>query len=182
MEMEPQVHVSDDDRDKIVNRLQRAFADGQLSQDEMEERLERALTAGSPGDLAQAVAGLPDDLAGEVLRLRSTGGRVRRAGDWRVPRELRIESTYGGAVLDLTQAVIEHPEIEIELQLQYGSATIVLPPGATVDADAVHTEWGNVISKAPGRRRPGKPHVRVTGRLTYGRLLIRYRRRLFGTT
>ncbi|MDR8409725.1 DUF1707 domain-containing protein [Nonomuraea sp. 3-1Str] len=178
---QPQVRVSDHERDKIVQRVQQAFADGRIGSGEMEERLERALTAGSHGDLTAAVADLPGDVPGEVLRLKSTKGRVRRTGDWRVPRELRIESEYGGVSLDLSQAVIEHPELDIDLRLQYGSATILLPAGATADIDGVELEWGEAVTRVPGRRRPGRLHVRVTGSMAYGRLKVRYRRAWFRT-
>lgn len=168
------VRVSDGDRDRVVQRIQRAFTEGRLTSEELDERLERALTATSDGDLMPAVAGLPDDRIEDVVQLKSTSGRIRRAGEWSVPRVLRIESKYGGVVLDLSQAVVDYPEIEIELRLQYGSATIVLPSGATANADGARTEWGAVVCKVPGRARPGRLHVRVTGELIYGRLRIRY--------
>ncbi|MFI7054585.1 DUF1707 domain-containing protein [Streptosporangium canum] len=171
------VRVSDGDRDRVVQRIQWAFTEGRLASEELDERLERALTAISDGDLMAAVAGLPDDRMEDVLQLESTSGRIRRAGEWVVPRVLRIDSKYGGVLLDLSQTVVDYPEIEIELQLQYGSATIVLPSGATANADGARTKWGDVTCKVPGRARPGRLHVRVTGELTYGRLRIRYPRK-----
>ncbi|GII34332.1 DUF1707 SHOCT-like domain-containing protein [Planotetraspora mira] len=178
---ESQVRVSDDDRDRAVQRLQRAYAEGRLRSEEMDERLEVALTAESHGDLMPAVVGLPDDLMDDVVQLKSTGGRVRRVGEWRVPRLLRVASTHGGVRLDLSEGVIDHPEIQIELHITYGSATIVLPPGATADADEAFAEWGTVNCKVSGRRRPGRLHVRITGELAYGSLKIRYRRTWFRT-
>jgi hypothetical protein len=164
--------LSDADRDQAVNRLQQAFAQGRLGSGEMEQRLEMALTAPSQGDLDRALAGLPDD----VLEIKSTGGRVKRTGEWRVPRLLRIDTEYGRVRLDLSRAVVEHSEIEIELRLAYGSATIILPPGASANADGTRTGWRGVTCTVPGRARPGKPHLRVTGELDYGRLRIRYPR------
>ncbi|MEV0345019.1 DUF1707 domain-containing protein [Nonomuraea sp. NPDC050680] len=162
----------DVERDRIVQRVQQAYADGRLGFAEMEERVERALTAVTQSDLARAVVDLPDP-PDEVVQLRSTGGRVRRTGDWQVPRVLRIESEYGGVHLDLSGAVIQYPEIGIELQLAYGSATIVLPAGATANVDQTRTEWGRVICKAPGRPRPGRLHVQIAGELAYGHLRVR---------
>ncbi|WP_250904769.1 DUF1707 domain-containing protein [Nonomuraea sp. NEAU-A123] len=173
----PLARLHDVDRDPIVARVQRAFADGRLGFAEMEERLETALTAVTQADLARAVADLPEP-PDEVVRLKSTNGRVRRTGDWQVPRVLRVESEYGGVLLDLSRAFIAHSEIEIDLQLAYGSATIVLPPGATANVDGVRTEWGSVICKTAGRPRPGTLHVQVTGKLGYGRVRVRPARRL----
>ncbi|MEV1178843.1 DUF1707 domain-containing protein, partial [Nonomuraea sp. NPDC049784] len=152
--MEPQVRVVDGDRDRTVRRLQEAFADGRLTAAEMEERLEQALAAASHAELTSAIADLPE-LPDELVELRSTGGRILRAGDWQVPRRLSIESEYGKVRLDLSRAVVDHPEIEIDLRLEYGSATIVLPPGATANTDGVRTEWGGVTCEAAGRARPG---------------------------
>ncbi|MFD1540768.1 DUF1707 SHOCT-like domain-containing protein [Nonomuraea guangzhouensis] len=172
----PARRLHDVDREPVVARVQRAYADGRLGFAEMEERLERALTAVTQAELAWAVADLPEP-PDEVVRLRSANGRVRRTGDWQVPRVLQIESEYGGAILDLSQAVIAHSEIEIDLQLAYGSATIVLPPGATANVDGMQTEWGRVICKTAGRPRPGSLHVQITGKLGYGRLKVRSTRR-----
>ncbi|MGJ6964319.1 DUF1707 SHOCT-like domain-containing protein [Streptosporangium sp. G11] len=190
--MEPRIRVSDGERDRVVHQLQQAFADGRLTPGEMEERLERALTARSHGDLLPVVADLPDgpddsddsdgsDGSDDVLRLASTGGRIRRSGDWQVPRLLRVESEYGGVRLDLSQALVRHPRIDIELRLTYGSAAIVLPPGATANVDEVRTEWGGVTCAVPGRARPGRLHVQIAGEFGYGRLRVRTSRGWPGT-
>ncbi|MGP3964800.1 DUF1707 SHOCT-like domain-containing protein [Nonomuraea sp. 3N208] len=171
------LRISDTERDNAVDRLQQAYADGRLSSGEMEQRLELVLTATSQADLEPALADLPE----EVVHLASRGGRTRRAGEWRVPRFLRIDSEYGGVWLDMTRAVIDHPQIDIELHLPYGSATIVLPAGASANADGMQTEWGGVTSTVPGRSRPGRPHIRVTGEMDYGRLRIRYARMFMGS-
>ncbi|MEV0199797.1 DUF1707 domain-containing protein [Nonomuraea sp. NPDC050691] len=169
-------HVSDDDRERAVGRIQQAFADGRLSAGEMEQRLERALTASSHDDLLPTVSDLPEDM----VHLTSRHGPVRRVGDWHVPRLLRVDSEYGKVRLDLSQALIRYPETDIELRLVYGSAAIVLPPGASANTDGVHSEWGSVTCEAANHARPGRLHVRVTGELTYGSLTIRTARGHFG--
>ncbi|MGW3352995.1 DUF1707 SHOCT-like domain-containing protein [Nonomuraea rubra] len=166
--------VSDLDRDRAVELVQQAYADGRLDPAELEVRLERALTATSADELAPVVADLPGE---ELVRLESVGGRVTRTGDWQVPRRLRIDSEYGSVRLDLTQAHVPYAQVDIELRLAYGRALIILPAGASADADGVRTEWGRVICKAPGRPRPGGLHVHVAGELPYGRLIIRSSRK-----
>ncbi|YCK37137.1 DUF1707 SHOCT-like domain-containing protein [Actinomadura sp. ATCC 39365] len=165
--------VSGADRERAVELVQQAYADGRLDPDELEQRLELALTATSARELEPIVADLPD----EVVRLTSTGGAVTRTGDWAVPRRLCVDSRYGQVRLDLSRAHVPYARIDIELLLAYGSATIVLPAGATANADGVRSEWGRVSCKVPGRPRPGQPHVQVTGDLPYGRLVIRPARR-----
>ncbi|MEV0388003.1 DUF1707 domain-containing protein [Nonomuraea sp. NPDC050643] len=166
-------HVSDQDRDTAVELVQQAYADGRLTPAELEQRLELALTATSFQELRPIVGDLPD----ETVRLGSTGGQIVRAGDWQVPRHLRIDSEYGRVRLDLSRALVRHARVDIELRLTYGGATIILPAGASANADGVRTEWGSVRSKVAGTPRPGRLHVQITGELPYGRLTIRTARR-----
>lgn len=51
--------VADQDRDRVIARLRRAAAQGRLTIDELEERVERALRARTPEDLRPLVADLP---------------------------------------------------------------------------------------------------------------------------
>lgn len=51
--------ASDGDRDKTVNVLREAFAEGRLTQPEFEERLTQAHTARTYGDLAVITTDLP---------------------------------------------------------------------------------------------------------------------------
>ncbi|MEV4397833.1 DUF1707 domain-containing protein [Nonomuraea sp. NPDC049607] len=165
--------VSGADRERAVELVQQAYADGRLDPAELERRLELALTATSSHELAPIVGDLPD----EAVHLSSTGGSVTRTGDWEVPRRLRVDSKYGKVRLDLSRAHVPYARIDIELQLAYGSATIILPVGATANTDGVRSEWGRVTCKVPGRPNPGHPHVQVTGDLPHGRLVIRPARR-----
>ncbi|MEU0572661.1 DUF1707 domain-containing protein [Nonomuraea sp. NPDC005983] len=165
--------VSGFDRERAVELVQQAYADGRLGPAELEQRLELALTATSSHELEPVVADLPD----EVVHLAATGGRVTRTGDWHVPRRLRIDSEYGKVRLDLSRAHVPYTRIDIELWLAYGGAAIILPAGASANVDGVRTEWGSVTCKAPGRQSPGRLHVQITGELPYGRLTIRTARR-----
>lgn len=162
--------VSRLDQERAVELIQHAYADGRLDPAELEQRLELALTATSFTELRPAVADLREE---QVVRLGSVGGNVVRTGDWLVPRRLSVDSEYGKARLDLSRAHIPYAWIDIELRLAYGSATIVLPAGASANADGVRTEWGRVVCKAAGRPGSGRLHVNVTGELPYGRLTIR---------
>ncbi|NUW36000.1 DUF1707 domain-containing protein [Nonomuraea sp. SMC257] len=161
--------LSDMDRERAVELVQQAYADGRLDPAELEQRLERALTATSSHELEPVVADLPD----EAVVLSTTGGRVTRTGDWQVPRRLVIDSEYGRVRLDLSRAHVPHARIGIELRLGYGSATIILPAGASADIDGLRTGWGRVTCTAAGRPRPGELHVQVTGEMPYGRLTVR---------
>ena len=59
MARDPQLRVSDADRDRALTRLGRHAAEGRLTADELEERSDRALAARTHGDIAALFADLP---------------------------------------------------------------------------------------------------------------------------
>lgn len=171
------LRISEGERDTAVERLQEAFSEGHISPEEMEERLQVALTATTPGELMSALATLPDKGTGPTVVINAMGGRIKRSGAWRVPRILKVDSEYGKVDLDFSHAVIESPAVDIELRLQYGWARIVLPRNATVDYDGLNAGWKQPNYKAPRHSNPNGPHIRITGAMAYGRLRIKHRRR-----
>jgi len=55
----PELRVADDDRDRTVEQLRAAAAEGRLDPDELEERVSRALTARTQSDLDALLRDLP---------------------------------------------------------------------------------------------------------------------------
>ncbi|WP_246079909.1 DUF1707 SHOCT-like domain-containing protein [Nonomuraea mesophila] len=181
---EMQMRVSDEDRERATQQLQRAFSEGRLTQMELEERLEVALSSKTYGDLLNLIDDLPVEQprVNDVVELQSKHGLIKRSGDWAVPRRLRVSSKYGSAELDLSQTVIPHPVVDIELDLTYGYAKIVLPDGAVVDVDGFQSDWGNTSTgSVPSRPRPGALQVVISGRAKYGGLTVRYPRKRWFT-
>lgn len=181
---ELQMRVSDEDRERTALQLQRAFAEGRLNQLELEDRLEIALSAKTYADLLGLIEDLPIEQhrVTDVVELNSKNGNLKRAGDWAVPRRLKVTSKYGSVELDLSEAVIPHPVVDIELDLTYGSAKIILPEGGVVNVDAFQCDWGRTnTSDVASRPRPGVLQVVVTGRAKYGGLSVRYPRKRWFT-
>ncbi|MEU5090174.1 DUF1707 domain-containing protein [Streptomyces sp. NPDC021356] len=171
---DPFALISEDDRDAAVNRLQEAYAQGDISHQEMDERLHRVLTLTTQGDLVSAMASLPVEKPPTTSTIATAGGWIRRRGAWRVPRILKVESAYGKVNLDLSRAVIEHPVVDIELQLPYGRARITVPRDAIVDIEDLHSGWKDPRYKPRRRSRSGGPRIRISGAMGYGRLRIRH--------
>jgi hypothetical protein len=169
--------IGDDDRDTAVQRLKDAYAEGHISHEEMDERLHQVLTARTRGELAPALASLPEEKAGTKSTIAAATGRIRRRGAWRVPRTLTVESALGKVHLDLSRAVIEHPVVDIELRLGTGRAKITVPRDATVDVEGLRTVWKDTLYKTRRRSRPGGPTIRISGAMGLGRLKIRHARR-----
>ncbi|WP_405683841.1 DUF1707 domain-containing protein [Streptomyces sp. NBC_01387] len=169
--------ISEDDRDTAVQRLQDAYAEVHISHEELDERLHQVLTARTHGELASALASLPEERAGTTSTIAVAGGRIQRRGVWRVPRILKVESAFGRVHLDLSRAVFEHPVIDIELQLGTGRAKITVPRDAIVEFEDLRTGWKDSRHKTRRSSRPGGPRIRISGAMGFGRLKIRHARR-----
>ncbi len=71
----PAIRASDQDRDAIAQRLQEAFAERRLDDEEFDQRMRAALTARTNQDLDRLVADLPAaSVAGPVSRPWGSGG------------------------------------------------------------------------------------------------------------
>jgi hypothetical protein len=57
--MDDRIRVSDADRERVAARLREHFAEGRLSQEELDERLSAALGAKTAGDLRRVMTDLP---------------------------------------------------------------------------------------------------------------------------
>jgi hypothetical protein len=192
-----ELRASHDDRDQVVERLRVAAGDGRLTAEELEERLESALTARTYGELERLVADLPAEggasslpmapkpaaatvPAKDLVQLKSHNGNIRRAGPWTVPKRLEVESRNGNVTIDLTGAVLTSPTLEIHAQLHNGNFTLVVGPDVSVDLDDVSSRSGNIRQRA--HHTPGTPlalHVAVSGHLRNGNVTVRGPRRGF---
>ncbi|MFI6079433.1 DUF1707 domain-containing protein [Streptomyces sp. NPDC051217] len=169
--------ISEDDRDTAVRRLQEAYAEGHISHEEMDGLLNQALTAQTHDVLVQALSSLPAEQPATTSTIAVHAGRIQRRGPWRVPRTLKVESAFGKVHLDLSRAVIEHPVIDIELQLGTGRARITVPRDAIVEFENLGAGWKDTRYKPSRYSGPGGPTIRISGTMGFGRLRIRHARR-----
>ena len=173
----PQMRASDADRDRVMEVLRAAAGDGRLTSDELDERLEAALSSRTLGELAALTADLVPGpsmpaaamaQAEDVIRIDQRGGSVRRTGRWVVPRRLELRSSWCDVWLDFTDAAITHGTLRIDLNMRGGSL-ILAGPGLVVDADSLTVRYADVRIR-PGVE-PGVPvalRVQLVGRMRYG--------------
>jgi hypothetical protein len=129
----------------------------------------RAATPPPDGARAAYAAG---DTSGTVA-LHARLASVKRSGTWAVPRRLEIDGWLGSAELDLTEAVIDHEVVEIDVDMTLGSVELRLPPTASASLDAVSATAGSVEDKRRDGRANGRPHVVVTGRVAFGSVEVK---------
>lgn len=174
------LRASHADRDRVVDVLRVAAGDGRLTAEELDERLEAALSARTHGELAVLTADLPVDAAGEVkevVRIEQQGGSAVRGDGWAVPRRLEVESSWGDVTLDFTDAVITYDTLYVDLDMRGGTLRLVTRPGVVVETDSLVVEYAQVKTRPAGDS--GTPvvlRVEVGGRLRYGKVVARGRR------
>jgi Domain of unknown function (DUF1707) len=162
-----ELRASHADRDQVVELLRVAAGDGRLSPEELDDRLERALTARTYAELAALTADLPgaavvppgaapvNATPRDLVRIHVHGSSARRDGRWIVPKELDVKVKGGAVTLDFTEAVITQPLLRITAEVTGGGLRLITRPGIVVDAGDISVHGGGVeLPEPPG---PGVP-------------------------
>ena len=188
----PSLRASDADRDRVIELLRAAVADGRLDSVEFDQRLDAALAArtvdaltpltadliaapGSDRALSLPLAGTPAEPAAELLTIKEKHGTVRRDGRWTLPHRLALRTAWCNVMLDLTRAARSGPELIIELRVRGGDVELVLAPGMVVDANELAVRHGRLaISRDAGDKTPETLHVRLVGKMRHGRIRTRF--------
>ena len=159
-----ELRASHADRDQVVELLRVAAGDGRLSAEELDDRLERALTTRTYAELAALTADLPATPGAAVVppgasavsatpkdlvRIHVHGSGVRRDGPWVVPKELDVKVRGGGVTLDFTEAVITQPLLRITAEVRGGGLRLITRPGIVVDAGDMSVHGGSVTLPEP---------------------------------
>jgi hypothetical protein len=184
----PELRASHQDRDRVVEILRVAAGDGRLSADELDERLEAALTARTYRELAALTADLPPSAAAgrdavaaqpkDLVRIDCKGSNTSRVGKWVVPKAMEISAVGGTVKLDFTQALITQAELQISASVRGGNLVLVTRPGIEVDAEDIRLIGGGVRAwPAAGWARPVELRVAVSGTAHGGHVVVRPPRR-----
>ncbi|GAA2011936.1 hypothetical protein GCM10009839_02760 [Catenulispora yoronensis] len=186
----PALRASDADRDRTIDVLRGAVADGRLFPAEFDERVEAALAARTHEALAALTAdlGVAPVAAGagravavpaagvvEKLTIREKHGVVRRDGRWVLPHRLVVRTAWSGVTLDLTKAVPSGPELIVELRVRGGGVEVILAPGMSVDANELAARFAGVdIARDQEDATPETLRIRLTGRIKHGGVAVRW--------
>jgi hypothetical protein len=186
-----ELRASHEDRDQVAEILRVAAGDGRLTAEELDQRLEVALTARTQRELTaltvdlpatpgSAVVGVPPTQPKDLVRIQTHSGTARRDGPWVVPQAMDVQVTSGSVVLDFTNAEIAVPVLKIQAEVKSGSVRLVTKPGIVIDTDDVSIRSGSTKVRAPwGHAVPVTLRVQVSGTVGSGSITAGPRRRTF---
>ena len=187
-----ELRASHEDRDRVVELLRVSAGDGRLTAEELDERLELAMTARTYGELAKLVTDLPADgsvasapalrtpRAKDVVRIDCGSGHTKKEGAWVVPQRIEARVRSGHLMLDFSQAVITRPSLQLDAEVRSGHVILITKPGIVVDTDDVVVRSGHVRVRAPwGPDVPEVLRIEVSGKVGSGHFIARPQYRTF---
>jgi DUF1707 SHOCT-like domain/Cell wall-active antibiotics response LiaF, C-terminal len=170
------VRASDAERDRTVEALAAASAEGRLSLEEYSQRSEVALTARTLGDLAGLTSDLPEpspaDAAPATAEITAVLGNESRKGPWVVPAHLTVRSVLGDCHLEMQQAIIHQRVTTIDATVRFGTVTVFVPDGVDVRMTG-RAMLGAKSSELRGEPRPGAPVLVVRCDVLCGSITVR---------
>ncbi len=182
----PPVRASDQDRDAVVTRLQVAFAERRLDDDEFDQRMRAALTARTSTELdrltADLPAAVPPPAPAAAAGIRS--GRyaisykssIRRGGRWRVPGRFTPVVYKGSGWIDLRAAELAGPLTRVTAVAYKSQVEILVPPGVRVEIGGIGVSKGWSTDEAgESQLRHDAPVIHVTGIAYKGTVQVRTR-------
>jgi hypothetical protein len=185
------LRASDADREQVATLLSTAYAEGRLTREEHDERIDELMAAKTFDDLIPitrdlVVMGTPSAVATPQPRftIDTTGqnpdsdkmiaifGGVTRNGRWRVRKNIQALALFGGMDLDLRNAIFEAPVVEISGFWCFGGLDIKVPEGIEV-RDQTAGVFGGTDIRDIGDPAPGAPTLVIKGMTLFGGVTVR---------
>jgi Domain of unknown function (DUF1707) len=174
-----ELRASHADRDQVAELLRVAAGDGRLSAEELDDRLELALTARTYTELAALTVDLPaapgaavvppgtgavSATPKDLMRIHVHGSSALRDGRWVVPKELDVTVKGGAVTLDFTEAVITQPLLRITAEVRGGALRLISRPGVVMEAGDIAQHGGSVtLTDPPGPDIPVQLRIEING-------------------
>jgi hypothetical protein len=176
----PAILASDAEREATVDRLRHAVVDGRLTLEEFSDRVGLAQIARTDQDLARLGSDLPAGRGAPALddtaRHRAFCSRLVRSGPWEIPPRSSYRCLFGTINLDLGQARLAGPEVEIEIFNLFGTVTLIVPDGVRVSVEGGGAFASQVIHPPEAPPVDGAPVLRIRTSGPGGTLYVRSQR------
>jgi Domain of unknown function (DUF1707) len=149
----------------VISLITEAAADGRLTLAEHSDRVERAYSARTLGELAVLTTDLAAPAA-QPFRLDGKGpvvgvfGRERRDGRWVVPASVPVLAVFGEVVLDLRDALLQTQRVTVYATVVGGTLELMVPDGVAVELNGTSV-LTRKVNRTPRAAAPGMPVVEV---------------------
>lgn len=188
------MRASDADRERVARILHDAMAEGRLTVNELEERLDTLYAARTFADLEPITADLPVPAPGPLTVAQprmparpeeriggvpssSTAIAVmsgsERKGPWVAPRQFTAVAVMGGVVIDLTKARFAEREVTITCFAMMAGIDIIVPEDVHVRVNGVGL-LGAFEDRSHAQPAPDAPVVRINGLAMMGGVDVRH--------
>jgi hypothetical protein len=181
----PAILAGDAEREQSTQLLSRAVVEGRLTLEEFSDRVERAQAARTRDELATLTRDLPaapaatpatapsTDLAPAQERHVAFCSRLVRSGPWELAARSEFRSIFGTITLDLSQARLAGPEVELQIYNLFGTVTIIVPESVDVSVSGGGMFASQVVQPHTAPPVPGAPKLRIVARGPGGTLYVR---------
>ena len=190
-------------RREAIRALTDAVGDDRLTLDQFEERVGLVMQAHNGATIDAITAdllptgpypashlmtrtmaiprGLGPVAPADLLRITSVLSSSKRAGSWTVPHRLEIKIMMGEVTIDLRDAVFCSDVLDIELNMLFGSLTLIVPAGVQVENECEERFASTTHSTRSTRSTRGTGSLglllRLTGQVRWSSVEIKEKRR-----
>jgi hypothetical protein len=188
---DPNMRVSNAERETILAKLHAATEEGRLDLDEFAERSRQTYEARTYGEVERLLADLPETAgalaapaaagpapagAPTEIRLAPKASSMERKGDWLVPQKIVIDAKASSVKLDCRHARINAGRVDLDVNLIASSLEVVLPAGAYA-ADDDTEAWASSVDNRASYKGDTGIRFAMTGRVKASSVTFRYERR-----
>ena len=173
----PAIRASDEERERSVVLLREAVVRGRLTLEEFSERVGRAQVATNDRDLAELTVDLPAHAPLPAVitpqKHRAFCSKLVRRGSWEIPERSSWRSLFGTIVLDLREARLAGPVVELDIYNLFGTVAVLVPAGVQLDVEG-SAPFASQVIEPPSRPPPaGAPRLRIRASGPGGTLYVR---------
>lgn len=169
-----ELRAGNDDRERVAAVLGDALADGRLTHDEHEQRIDSLYRVRTLGELAALTADLlppeAQPLRTDVRPVTAFFGSQRHAGRWVVPTRFSATAIFANVTLDLSEAVLQSSHVTIQVTVMAATLTLIVPEGVRIEmpASGIMASKKNQVPPSPDG-----PVIEITGLITMGTVVAK---------
>jgi hypothetical protein len=184
-------------RSEVIDQLIMNYSHGKISYEAFERRLDKAMATEHNSTLLELVADLPLSVDQEFvdskkrdLGLNYAPGVAKesetvinvlsgsnRAGQWKVPKEIKVYSVLSGASLDFSEAIFSNKEVHIKIVSILSGDDIYVPENINVVSN-VFCIVGSIDNRACSSNNPNAPTIYIDGYTIFSGLNITIKKTL----